>query len=157
MTTTGYGTISINRAAVVAEDVLFNLLPGFHNAVNVRIDLQAEDGGKFQMVVINGGIVIGRFDNGIAVLPGEAFQRVQIRELLLAHGFKVDVELPVFLHEIDAVRTVATDAREVKLRASCLHVPQHFGELVHCDACGAWYRKNGAPVLLRLLTRVPAP
>lgn len=63
----------VNRAAVVAEDVLFNLLPDFHDAVNVRIDLQAEDRGKFQMVVINGGIVIGRFDNGIAVLPGEAF------------------------------------------------------------------------------------
>ena len=57
----------VNRPAVVAEDVLLNLPPDFHDAVNVRIDLQAEDGGVFRMVVVDGDIVIGRFDNGIAV------------------------------------------------------------------------------------------
>ena len=70
------------------------------------------------MIVIYGRVVIGRFDNWVIMLFGKLLQCIQIGKLVFAHGFKINVELSVILHEIDTIHTIGTDTRKIIFRSS---------------------------------------
>ena len=103
----------VNGPVDIPENGLLNLFSDLHDTVYVCIDFQAKDGSIFQMSVIDRRIVIGRFHSRIAVFLCKQFQRIQIRKLFLAYGFKIYVKLSVLRHKVDAVHTIGTNTYKI--------------------------------------------
>ena len=112
------------------EDGLHEPGADFGYAVDVGVYAEAQDRCLCRFGEVNRSIPVGGIDNAVALLLGILTDLVDIRKLVCADRLIVDVELTLFLHEVDTGYRAGAYTEKVILHLTVLQPLLHRGQFV---------------------------